>query len=214
MISNKNTIFLALTAIQTATVSSCMDSSTYTFGSFQYNGETVTRTCAWITQNASLVADRQANWCNEPINGSIVKEECQVACNSCPIEGPTANPTMAPVVPTQSPTRPPSPAFSCVDSLLRLKILDTDGSRISRSCEWVARRATLQRCALPGVSAACPVTCGTCSTCVDPEAPMRFKFSKDGVDTIIRDCGWVAARSTNMRCGYSENICRSTCGRC
>merc|ERR1712038_1746736 len=111
-------------------------------------------------------------------------------------------------LPTGAPTPSPVIISSCVDTPLRLKILK-DGVRISRYCEWVGNKATIMRCQLPGVSAACPVTCGSCASCVDPASGgsgLRFKFDKDG-SFITRDCDWVATRSTNYRCGLTSDIC-------
>merc|ERR1711892_950366 len=54
----------------------------------------------------------------------------------------------------------------CVDTTLRIKVLismnDFEKPR-PRSCEWVGRKAKIERCAIPGVSDACRLTCGTCT---------------------------------------------------
>jgi len=54
----------------------------------------------------------------------------------------------------------------CVDTTLRVKVLidmnDKEKPR-PRSCEWVGRKAKKTRCAYPGVSDACRLTCGTCT---------------------------------------------------
>ena len=104
--------------------------------------------------------------------------------------------------------RPPA----CSDSPLRLKI-PKDGGIVTRSCEWAARADTAMRCALPGVSAACPVTCGSCGTCADPE--LRFKFTYKN-KSIARSCAFVGRIEGKVggRCAASQNICRRTCGTC
>jgi hypothetical protein len=65
----------------------CLDVSTYTFGSYTYDSETVERTCAWITEDPLLVAVRRTQWCNEDFNGdgegALVKDFCRVACEEC-----------------------------------------------------------------------------------------------------------------------------------
>ena len=121
--------------------------------------------------------------------------------------------------PTGTPTGTPTaaPTKYCYDSELRLKVKQ-DGTMKSRSCAWVARKATKQRCALGGgaVAAACPVTCGTCTTCADPASGsdgLRFRFEKDEA-FIVRSCDWVARESVNLRCFLTGNICRKTCGAC
>ena len=86
----------------------CTDSSTYTFGSFLYNGSQVTRNCAWITKHNSDI--RRKRWCDERVNGLKVSEACPVACDTCPY--PTSSPT-------KSPTHTPTisvPTDYCMDS--------------------------------------------------------------------------------------------------
>jgi hypothetical protein len=123
--------------------------------------------------------------------------------------GPTVAPTGTP---TKAPTATPTKA--CVDSPLRLKI-NRDGNQISRYCSWVAQKDTNNRCALDGVSAACPITCGTCSTCEDPVDSLRFKFTYNGSE-IVRNCDFIGRVPGKEfgRCNQSGNICRSLCGTC
>ena len=114
-----------------------------------------------------------------------------------------------------------SPTAWCYDSDIRIKVKEL-GVVKSRSCEWVSRRSTSQRCGLANgaMAAACPVTCGTCTTCVDPTSGLdgiRFRFNKtvDGeVTSIVRSCDWVAREATRNRCYLTGNICRKTCGSC
>lgn len=104
---------------------------------------------------------------------------------------------------------------ACVDSSLRLKI-NVNGNIIARSCTWVAAKDTNARCQLSaGVDAACPVTCGTCATCADPDPLLRFKFEYVG-NEISRNCEFVGrvAEKVDGRCAASGNICRATCGEC
>jgi hypothetical protein len=65
----------------------CLDVTTYTFGKFKYKGETVKRTCAWITENSKRTAKRRRKWCNRDFNGdgegALVKDFCRVACQEC-----------------------------------------------------------------------------------------------------------------------------------
>ena len=112
----------------------------------------------------------------------------------------------------------PAVKIGCYDSLLRLKITNGSGKSVARSCEWAKRKFTKKRCALGGgaVAAACPVTCGTCTTCADPASGsdgLRFRFEKDEA-FIVRSCDWVARGSVNLRCFLTGNICRKTCGAC
>ncbi len=47
------------------------------------------------------------------------------------------------------------------DSYVRFRV-QYNGSRISRSCEWVAAKSTNLRCAAEGVADTCRATCGAC----------------------------------------------------
>ncbi len=203
-------LLLALFALPQV-FSSCTDSTTFTFGTYDYNNSLTTRTCAWIVANNGATAKRQEFFCTFEYEGKIVQDECPVACNACP---PTSSPTTT-FSPSASPTQQPS--LACVDSSLRLKI-PTVGTRplpfVSRYCSWVGQQDTNNRCALPGVSAACPVTCNACSTCKDPDE-LRFKFEYNGKE-IVRNCEYVGRIAGKVwgRCTASESICRSTCGVC
>jgi len=119
--------------------------------------------------------------------------------------------------PTSSPngTTSSSPSASpggCVDYNNRISLLK-NGNRITRNCEWVSNKKTQTRCNYTGVSAACPVTCGSCSTCVDPDPSIKFKFLNGG-RFIKRNCEWVARKQTSLRCSLTNNVCRATCGAC
>mmetsp|Transcript_20955 Transcript_20955/g.25780 ORF Transcript_20955/g.25780 Transcript_20955/m.25780 type:complete len:359 (-) Transcript_20955:254-1330(-) len=113
-ISNK-ALVLALVALPSALA--CVDSSTYTFGHYEFNGATTIRDCAWITVNFNKIETRQDEWCGVEVGGSLVSDECPVACDACPVTAapsvppPTASPTVS-AAPTAAPTRPPSPAPS------------------------------------------------------------------------------------------------------
>ena len=134
-----------------------------------------------------------------------------------PTKAPTQAPTETPTrVPTDVPTKaaPTQAPVACSDSPLRLKIFKEGATKpISRSCEWVERKNTAERCNLTGVSAACPFTCGSCGTCADPE--LRFKFRYNNKD-ITRSCEFVGRIESEIsdRCAASQNICRETCGTC
>ena len=103
---------------------------------------------------------------------------------------------------------------TCVDYPLRFRINgdSSQGSR-NKSCEWVARKDTANRCALDGVSAACPVTCGACDSCVDTTVLLRFEYNGR---FVRRSCDFVGRvpKKLNERCEASGYTCRSTCGMC
>lgn len=89
----------------------CSDSNAYSFGTYEWNGETIVQNCAWITANPSKTAKRQSDWCGEKKNGSFVGEKCPEACGMCgggggsaPVEPPVAAPVAKPVA---APVEPP-----------------------------------------------------------------------------------------------------------
>lgn len=148
--------------------------------------------------------------------------------SAVPSESPTGTPTLsikpspspsaAPVGSTSSPTAATavtaSPTAECVDSPLRLKFR-VNGNMLTRSCEWAARKDTNNRCSLIG-DAACPVTCGACSVCADPDPLLiKFRFDYNG-RSIARNCDFVGRipAKVNGRCAATGNICRQTCGKC
>ena len=178
-------VAVALAAIPAA--SACSDSDTYTFGTYEYNAGFTTRNCAWLTDNPTESAARIAEWCDQSVGGSPVYNNCPVSCDACSYA-------------------------SCVNASTRLKIV-VGGNIVSRSCTWVGRQDTTNRCALAGVSAACPNTCGTCDSCVDTTA--RFRFTYNG-QSIVRNCDFVGRVESKVegRCAASGYVCRSTCGGC
>ncbi len=70
----------------------CVNSPTFTFGSYTYNGTTVVNNCAWIYSNINQLAKRREKFCNEIYNGSVVNEKCPFSCNACP-DSPSIRPS-------------------------------------------------------------------------------------------------------------------------
>ena len=62
--------------------------------------------------NEEKKGSRQAQWCGETVNGSLVRFECPVACDQC-AEPPVAAPVEAPVtVPVAAPVA--APTVECI----------------------------------------------------------------------------------------------------
>lgn len=123
-------------------------------------------------------------------------------------EADSLSPTSTATVTAAPTTSPTLSSRSCSDSTFRFRVVTDDGKNIARSCDWVGRRQA--RCALNGVSATCPRTCGTCGICVD--SPLRFKVPEG-----TRSCEWVARKKTNKRCNQimgMKKTCRATCRSC
>jgi len=100
----------------------------------------------------------------------------------------------------------------CTDGSLRFKIFKDDGTKRMRSCQWVVNKPS--RCALDGVTSACPSTCGSCYNCQD--STLRFKVVKPDGRKIMRSCEWVANFNTFGRCSIDgvAQACRLTCDSC
>jgi len=114
--------------------------------------------------------------------------------------------------PSLTPNHPTPTGEVCADSSLRFKVNWND-RLITRDCIWISNKATIQRCKLRGVPAACPVTCGGCEICED--STLRFKVFWNN-RKITRDCTWIGNKATIQRCklpGVSD-ACRATCGVC
>jgi hypothetical protein len=63
--------------------SPCANDPSFTFGTFNYNSQQITRSCDWITRRPSLINQRKQNWCKRRIQGSFVKYRCPMACGLC-----------------------------------------------------------------------------------------------------------------------------------
>ena len=126
--------------------------------------------------------------------------ECSIGTSSSPSSAPST---------TSSPTHQ---IALCDDSSVRFKF-KKNGKKITRSCEWVARIDTINRCALDGVSSMCPYTCGACNPCIDGTARFKLVYNDK---KITRKCEWVANKQTAQRCAADgvSGVCRSTCNSC
>jgi hypothetical protein len=102
---------------------------------------------------------------------------------------------------------------ACSDSTSRFILLyDDDGiSKSLKSCDWVARKDTEARCAIPGISQTCRSTCRTC--CMDSMDDFTFTFNGN---QLTKPCEWVARINTKERCQVSvvSFHCPQTCGTC
>ena len=133
---------------------------------------------------------------------------------------PTAPTPTVPTPTAPTPTEPTGDDYyvgddyyeECNDSSLRFK-LNWKGKRITRGCDWVANKATWNRCKVEGVAEMCPDTCGTCDVCADSSARFTLIWNNK---KIARNCVWVGNKATIQRCnveGVAE-ACRETCEVC
>jgi hypothetical protein len=59
------------------------DAAAFAFGTYEDDGVTTERTCAWITANENKTAKRQNAWCGESYSGKSISYKCPVACGEC-----------------------------------------------------------------------------------------------------------------------------------
>jgi hypothetical protein len=101
----------------------------------------------------------------------------------------------------EAPASKKCPSGGCINSSLPMLV-----NKITKQCNWVARKNTTKRCNLKNVRDHCPDTCaGDCS--VDSQKKFKLQNGK-----VVR-CTWVAKKNTSKRCskdGVSET-CRNTC---
>ena len=203
---NVQTVSFCSTGISAISHNSRVDKT-----SVEFNFEYVESTNADLLLEVTVVKERAAN------NWFYSSYNLQIKDGGTPVTSPpTASPTDSSsptTLPSITPTLSPTKSSSCNDSPLRFRTFKPDGQRIWRNCEWVATQSTNWRCSFEGVSNTCPLTCGTCETCVD--SPLRLRVVWNG-KRIARSCSWVENKATIQRCkadGISDT-CRKTCGTC
>lgn len=58
--------------------------------------------------------------------------------------------------------------YDCIGKKDTLERFELEGYTTKKSCEWVRRNITAQRCKIPMVNIYCPITCGVCPTIFEP----------------------------------------------
>jgi hypothetical protein len=155
-----------------------IDDMSYIFGSFTdpSSGNTIDRTCEWITRKSDLVEQRRKNWCNRKVGkvgNSIqpVYERCPIACD-----------------------------MSCEDNG-RFKFgeyTENNGKVIERTCYWITdrlevadqRRKNWCNRKIDGVVVKdkCVEACNNCCLDVSTYTFGKFKFKGK---TVERTCAWI-----------------------
>ena len=242
MFNCKVFVHLSLLALPSV-LSSCTDSTTYTFGEYKQYGSFVTRDCDWIDTNPKHTATRRAKWCGKTVEGSLVKVMCPEACDYDCTEAPSAVPTHPTNVPSAEPT-----GTTCSDKkTFTFGTYPYLGGEVTRTCNWIdanpkhvdSRREEWCDVIYEGtlVKDMCPEACDLCSAMpsvaptkspapslapsATPTAPcadtdLRLKIIKDNGYYMSRSCEWVANKDTTNRClltGVSA-ACPRTCGTC
>jgi hypothetical protein len=68
----------------------------------------------------------------------------------------------------EAPTISPQEQYSCAGKYDALDRFELDGYAKKKSCDWVRRRRTAERCKIPRVNIYCPITCGLCPKLYEP----------------------------------------------
>lgn len=104
-----------------------------------------------------------------------------------------------------------SPSEDCLDSSLEVGMRTNKNNKVRfETCEsWVINKPN--RCTNVGVSETCPMTCGSCSICID--SPFRFRVELAGV-IKKKGCNWVRRKKKRCKVTGVPSICRETCKTC
>eukprot|EP00551_Chaetoceros_affinis_P006430 CAMPEP_0203683696 /NCGR_PEP_ID=MMETSP0090-20130426/47657_1 /ASSEMBLY_ACC=CAM_ASM_001088 /TAXON_ID=426623 /ORGANISM="Chaetoceros affinis, Strain CCMP159" /LENGTH=535 /DNA_ID=CAMNT_0050552851 /DNA_START=140 /DNA_END=1748 /DNA_ORIENTATION=+ len=98
---------------------------------------------------------------------------------------------------------------SCSDS--PLSFINPETAEVN-DCEWVDNDPEERWCAISGVAAHCPVTCGTCDSYLDSTLSFKVQLKNR---RAWKDCDWVGENEDKIRARCAERgvseTCRSTC---
>ena len=180
------------------------DDLLYTFGSFQYNGQTILRTCAWLTENVEKTQSRKERWCNAKWQNVVVGDKCRTTCQN-----------------------------DEDDLLYTFGSFQYNGQTILRTCAWLTEtveKAQVRKdrwCNAKWqnvvVGDKCRATCGNEASCEDDEC-FPFGIYQYNGQSILKTCAWISknAEKTQVRkdrwCNAKwQNVavgdkCRATCG--
>jgi hypothetical protein len=180
----------------------CNDNET-----FRFEGED-SQDCEWVaaehTQyrcSQEKVFEKCAKTCNPVCPGSSLSSPPTSSPTTSPNSPPTSSPTTSP---TTSPTNSPT-AFCSNDPDFGL-----NGVK-AKSCEWVAKQKTSERCKKPGVMDACRQTCNPVCAAAAVDCTDDPDFRLNGING--KSCEWVERQKTNKRCKKAGvmDSCRRTC---
>jgi hypothetical protein len=156
----------------------CADNMTFTFGSYLYSNQIITRNCAWIIDSHTKTETCQSKWCKE---GSLVQNECPVACEVCDA----------------------CPKDSCQDNPdYSFGTYDYKGEEITRTCAWfkentVAEQRRKDKWCVRHVYGVlvqnqCPETCEkpSCGQCEDDSSFTYGGYTLND-KTVTRNCAWI-----------------------
>lgn len=97
--------------------------------------------------------------------------------------------------------------YICVGKYDTIDKFEVEGYENRKSCDWVSRRRTAERCSLPMVNNYCPITCGLCPTVFEPSpSPVDSGVINNGPEPISSnyygDKDSHTANSNNEKYGF------------
>ena len=207
----KNSLLLLLGFLPSAL--GCVDSTIFEFGTYEYNRQVTTRTCAWLTASSQQEATRIAEWCDATVDGTLVKDECAATCDACPTAAPTATPTAAPTLVRGTPSNNnSSDTYSwCQDITTSFETLSPQGATLNKGCQWISKKPGW-RCTFPNAKDNCPRTCDVCQCSNNSE---EFPINSGYWSGQFKSCSWVE-RKVEKRCNLEDaaHNCPLVCGKC
>ena len=123
---------------------------------------------------------------------------------------PSLRPSLIPLIP---PTSSPNIPNVCSDSPLSLAAKVND-LWYWKDCSWVSQQNNAQKiCSYDGISEYCPLTCNTCSVCLN--SPLMFYVQISENSARWKYCDWVATNpNANCLLPGVKDTCRQLCGNC
>lgn len=156
---------------------SCEDNPDYSFGTYDYNGEEITRTCAWFKESTPAEQKRKDKWCVRHVSGVLVQNQCPETCEK------------------------PSCRKCEDDSSFTFGGYILNDKAVTRDCAWiiknpdkigVRRKNWCDRDYKGGhmVNSMCPFACGICVVTppdiTPPDTTSRSKGKGKGTKTLRR----------------------------
>ena len=160
----------------------CDDDETFSFGTFDFQDQTILRTCAWIISHPDAIERRRKNWCRRNFDGGpIIDTKCPVACGDCDSCG--------------NPTCDDNPDYT-------FGSYEFEGQQVFRTCAWfsenpAAEERRKEKWCLRNVNGSlvqdqCPEACDKpgCGQCEDDSSFTYGTYVLNG-QIVTRDCAWI-----------------------
>lgn len=103
-----------------------------------------------------------------------------------------------------APTISPQEQYSCTGKYDAPDKFELDGFAKKKSCDWVRRRRTAERCRIPMVINYCPITCGLCPKLYEP-TPSPINSGTIDNDQEIASSNYYGDRDNHDKSGKDGN---------